>query len=343
MADGMEGEAVASLDGLTTLQYARTPALDALRGCGAVRLLHTTPVGMKPGSEVAIVSLLGYDARRVAQSRAPFEAAGAGYVPKSGELLMRCNLVEIGDDGMISPPLSHDEPRQAIERLNRECTDRRVRFIEGQGSHHLLAIEGGSADIICTPAHEALGRPASDCLARAAGVASSTYTALTPMETAMLVNKLALTHHVWPWSPGFPPEMKPLGIDGAVITAVNLVRGIARYAGLEIIEVPGATGEPDTNYSGKAMAALQGIADHDFVMLHIEGSDTASHARDIGAKIRAIEMIDRLVIAPIVSSLREAPYRVELTVTADHPTSVLTGLHLPHPVTAVIACLGLKS
>lgn len=341
----MDGEPLPQLGGLTTLQYARTPALDALRECGSVRLLHTTPEGMTPGSEVAIVSLLGYDARQVALSRAPFEARALGYEMADDEMLMRCNLVGISPNGTIDSydgrGISAADGREFIERLNSVIDTPGVKLIAAEGFRHLLSIKRGSR-YICTPAaHDMVGCKIGHLRATACDHDPLEPGRMSAAETAEIINRLTARSArsglgMWPWSPGYKPRISPLGIKGSVVTAVNVVRGIAMYAGLKVIDVAGATGRADTNYEGKVEAALAALRTDDFVMLHLEGPDTASHERNIEQKIKVIEDIDRMVIKPVVKALESWGETVELTVTPDHGTSALTGSHLPDPVQAIV-------
>ncbi|MCM1521316.1 MAG: phosphoglycerate mutase [Muribaculaceae bacterium] len=341
VCDGMDDSPLECLGGMTPGQYARTPNMDLLESMGSVRMIQTTPCGMNPGSEVAITTLLGYDARVVAQSRAPFEAAGVGYMAADDELLLRCNIIGVSADGVVT---SHDgggftdsEGRIFVDRMAAGMKDERVRIIAGQDYRHILAVRGGSREIVCTPAHEMTGQRIADHLVRAAADTPSLIGGMTPAETATLLNGLIKEYGIWPWSPGFRPLMEPLGVKGAAVTAVNLVRGIAQYSGLRLIEVAGATGKPATNYEGKVEAALEALRTDDFVMLHLEGPDEASHARNLDGKIRAIEMIDSRVVGPVIGRLREYETPVGLTVTPDHGTSVTTGSHLPFPVRAINA------
>lgn len=368
LGDGMADHPVASLGGKTPLQYADTPALDRLAAIGRCGLLQTIPEGFHPGSEVANASILGYDLTRSYEGRGPLEAASIGYDMQPGDMAMRCNIVTLGAEGEI---VNHhgghlDTPQGAmlINYLNERLGSDRVRLIPGIHYRHLLVVKGGNKHIACAPPHDHPGERWRELLVRPdfADESGDPYfrDRMTPEETADLINDLILrsqvlleehpfnqsrraegkpiANSIWPWSPGYRPdmmrldEMFPQIKRGDVITAVDLIRGIGIYAGLTPVDVKGATGLADTNYEGKARAALEAISRDDFVFLHIEASDEAGHDGDLRLKLRTIENLDRRIVAPILDEILKWPEPVSVALLPDHPTPVEMRIHVAEPV-----------
>ncbi|MDE6298330.1 MAG: cofactor-independent phosphoglycerate mutase, partial [Muribaculaceae bacterium] len=304
LGDGMADEPCAELAGLTPIEAADTPALDALAAAGRSGLLATVPDGYSPGSEIAHLSLLGYNLPDVFEGRGALEAASMGIDIDPDEMAMRCNLICIAPDGTIknhsAGHISTEEAAELIEALNEGLSDGKARFFPGVSYRHLLKIKNGDTRILCTPPHDVPGTPAADVMVRALTDESA--------DTADYINDLILrsqkilenhpvnlrrieegkdpANSIWPWSPGYKPAMKTMqqlfGIGkGYVISAVDLIMGIGVYAGLQLIHVEGATGLYDTNYEGKLQAAIEALkGDADFVFLHIEASDEAGHEGD---------------------------------------------------------------
>lgn len=365
----MADHPVESLGGLTPLEHTPTPAFDRVAAEGRCGVLSTIPPGFEPGSEVANTAILGYDLPSVYEGRGPLEAASIGYEMAPDDLAMRCNILTLSEGRIVNHHGGHlttAEGAQLIEYLNEQLADERVRFYPGTQYRHLLVIKGGSKYIRCTPPHDHPGELWGDCLVSAMPDAPAEEGRMTAEETAKLINHLILrsqallkehpfnqgrhiaANSIWPWSPGYRPSMTPLTEiypeikSGAVITAVDLIRGIGHYAGLRRIDVDGATGLPDTNYRGKAQAAIDALRRDDFVFLHIEACDEAGHDGDLSLKVHAIQSLDSEVIAPIINELRTWDQPVSVAIMPDHATPVGERVHRGEPVPFVIWHKGIE-
>lgn len=378
LGDGMADHPVEALGGKTLLQYADTPALDRLAALGRCGMLQTIPDGFQPGSEVANASILGYDLTKAYEGRGPLEAASIGYDMEPGDMAIRCNIVTLGEDGEI---VNHhgghlDTPSGAllIHFLNERLGSDRVKLIPGIHYRHLLVIKGGNKHIECAPPHDHPGEQWRSLLVRPDGSDESADPAfegrMTARETADLINGLIVSsqellkdhpfniarraegkpiaNSIWPWSPGYRPDMMrledmyPRIRSGVVITAVDLIRGIGIYAGLTPVDVKGATGLADTNYEGKAAAAIEALRRDDFVFLHIEASDEAGHDGDLQLKLQTIENLDRRIVAPILEEIEKWDEPVSVALLPDHPTPVELRIHLAEPVPFVIYTPGVS-
>lgn len=358
LGDGMADEPVDSLAGKTPLQFAATPYMDKLAQLGVSGMLKTVPDGFHPGSEVANLSVLGYDLPKVYEGRGVLEAASIGVELQPGELALRCNLVCI--EGEIlknhsSGHISTEEADELMHFLNDKLGTDAIRFYTGVSYRHLLVIKGGNKQLDCTPPHDVPLQPFAPLMVKALQADAK--------PTADLLNDLILksqeilsTHPVnqkriaegkdpansiWPWSPGYRPAMETMqqlyGFkEGAVISAVDLIRGIGRYAGLDVIQVEGATGLYDTNYEGKAHAALEALKTKDFVYLHVEASDEAGHEGDLKLKIKTIENLDHRLVRIIYETLQTWSEPVAIALLPDHPTPCAIRTHTGTPVPFVI-------
>lgn len=369
LGDGMSDHPVGALGGKTPLEHASTPAFDFLAANGRTGSLVTVPDGYQPGSEVANTAILGYDLDRVYEGRGPLEAASIGYRLAPDELALRCNIITLADGKIANHHgghLSTEEGRSLIGFLNEELGSDRVRFVGGIQYRHLLVIKGGSKYIECAPPHDHPGEQWHGLLVKPMKDAPAEEGRMTAQETADLINslivrsqKLLSTHpfnegrttaanSIWPWSGGYRPamltleEMFPSIRSGAVITAVDLIRGIGIYAGLTPIDVEGATGLADTNYEGKAAAALSALREHDFVFLHVEASDEAGHDGDLALKLKTIENLDRRTVAPIVEELSRWDEPVAVALLPDHATPVELRVHKGEPVPFAIWHKGIR-
>ncbi len=370
----MADHAVERLGGLTPLQYADTPYMDLLARKGRCGRVATIPKGFHPGSEVANTAILGYDLNQVYEGRGPLEAASIGYEMQPGDMAIRCNIVCL-EDGRIKNHhgghLTTEDGDTLIKYLDERLGNDRVHFITGIQYRHLLVIKGGNKHIECAPPHDhpneewrgLLVKPEEGCAETAEGQ-------MTPQETADLLNDLILrsqqllaehpinkeraargadtANSIWPWSAGYRPSMKTLGEmfpevkRGSVISAVDLIRGIGHYAGLRNIIVEGATGLADTNYEGKAQAAIEALKTDDFVFLHIEASDEAGHDGDLQLKLRTIENLDRRIVEPIYNETKTWDEPVCIAVLPDHPTPVEIRTHVDEPVPFLIYHKGIE-
>jgi len=371
----MSDHPIDRLGGKTPLQYADTPTLDRIAREGKNGLLVTVPDGYAPGSEVANTAILGYDLDKVYEGRGPLEAASIGYEMTPDDMAMRCNIISIGTDGEIvnhhGGHLSTDESYELIASLNEKLGDERVKFIPGIQYRHLIIIKGGNKHIVCNPPHDHPGEQWRELMVKAENNIASDAGRISPEETAELLNSLIIrsqellaahpvnqkrnaegrltANSIWPWSPGYRPrmmtlkEMYPSIKSGAVISAVDLIKGIGHYAGLDIVNVAGATGLADTNYEGKAEAAIEALRKHDFVFLHLEATDEAGHDGDIDTKVRAIEYLDRRIAQPILNEITTWDEPVRIALLPDHATPVERRIHIAEPVPFAIFTPGGKA
>lgn len=359
LGDGMADEPLAELGGKTPLEAAGTPVMDRLARDGRVGRFVTVPAGFHPGSEVANMTVLGYDVTTSFEGRGVLEAASMGIDVPEGYMAMRCNLITVSDGKIKNHSGGHistEEASQLIADLGKELGDDVVTFYPGVSYRHLMLIKNGDKRVTCTPPHDVPGTPFADVMVKA-DVAEAE-------PTAELINSLILksqkflaghpvnlkrqaegkdpANSIWPWSPGYRPLMKPLSEkfpvkDGVVISAVDLIFGIGAYAGLRRIDVEGATGLYDTNYEGKAEAAIDALRNGaDFVFLHVEASDEAGHEGDIELKKRTIEYLDKRILSPIVEASESFGEPLAIAVLPDHPTPCRLRTHTSEPVPFLI-------
>jgi 2,3-bisphosphoglycerate-independent phosphoglycerate mutase len=374
LGDGMADLPVERLGGKTLLQYAHKPTMDLLAHQGRCGRLVTVPEGFPPGSEVANTAILGYDLNKVYEGRGPLEAASIGYEMADDDMAIRCNIITLEDGKIITHNggnLETEDAHVLIDYLNENLARpinaregcERVKFITGIQYRHLLVIKGGNKHIVCAPPHDHPNELWRPLLVKAAVPEAQS--------TADLLNELILTsqqllarhpynlaraakgqrqaNSIWPWSGGYRPCMQTLQQQypqiksGAVISAVDLIQGIGRYAGLRIVKVPGATGLADTNYEGKAQAAIEALAHDDFVFVHVEASDEAGHDGDLELKLKTIEYLDQRLIAPIYNKVKDWPEPVCFAVLPDHLTPVEQRVHVGQPVPFLIWHRGIKA
>lgn len=358
LGDGMADEPIASLGGLTPLQYAQTPYMDELARLGVTGRMKTVADGFHPGSEVANMAVLGYDLPTVYEGRGVLEAASIGVELQPGDMAMRCNLICVEGEILKNHSAGHittEESDALIQYLNEQLGSERVHFYTGVSYRHLLVIKGGDKRVACTPPHDVPLHPFRPLLVKAE-VPEAQATADLLNELILRSQELLKTHPVnlrrqaegkdmansiWPWSPGYRPAMRTLkemyGFEqGAVISAVDLIRGIGVYAGLKVLHVEGATGLYDTNYEGKAQAALEALKENDFVYLHIEASDEAGHEGDVALKIKTIENLDRRAVGPIYEAVKQWKEPVAIAVLPDHPPPCAVRTHTNQPVPFLI-------
>jgi len=342
LGDGMSDQPEIEHGGLTPLMAAHKPNIDKLAEMGRSGLLKTIPERLHPGSEVANLAVLGYDVESVFEGRGVIEAASIGVQLEEGDLALRCNLICIADEKIKNHSAGHITTPEALELINyldEKLGNERIKFYPGVSYRHLLVIKGGNKSLRCVPPHDVPGTPVIDVLpASVNGSGQETAKLLLDLieKSRLLLNdhpinvkrKRAgkdMANSIWPWSPGYKPAMKTLkemfGIkSGAVISAVDLIQGIGVYAGLDVIKVEGATGLYDTNYEGKAQAAVEALKTHDFVYLHIEASDEAGHEGDYDLKLKTIEYLDDRVVKYLVNEIDKMDEPVAVAVLPDHPT-----------------------
>ena len=374
LGDGMADLPVERLGGKTLLQYAHKPMMDQLAREGRCGRLITVPEGFPPGSEVANTAILGYDLNKVYEGRGPLEAASIGYEMADDDFAIRCNIITLADGKIITHNggnLETDDARVLIDYLNETLAKpineragcERVKFITGIQYRHLLVIKGGSKHIVCAPPHDHPNEAWRPLLVKAEDCPEEP-NRLTPQQTADLLNELILksqdllashpfnierakrgerqANSIWPWSGGYRPSMDtlmqqyPQVKSGTVISAVDLIRGIGHYAGLKIVEVEGATGLANTNYEGKAQAAIEALRQDDFVFVHVEASDEAGHDGDLELKLKTIEYLDQRLIAPIYQEVSKWAEPVCIAILPDHLTPVEMRIHVGQPVPFLI-------
>lgn len=365
LGDGMADWPVPALGDKTLLQYAYTPYMDKLASMGRTGMLKTVADGFHPGSEVANMSVMGYDLPTVYEGRGVLEAASIGVDLEPDDMAMRCNIICVDGETLKNHSAGHittEEADELIRFLNEKLGSERIHFYTGVQYRHLLVIKGGNKNLHCVPPHDIPLQPFRPNMIKAECAEAQ--------ETANLLNALILksqeildshpvnlkrvsegkdpANSIWPWSPGYRPKMEPLSLKypqikkGAVITAVDLIRGIGRYAGLRCIDVEGATGLYNTNYEGKAQAAIEALKTDDFVYLHIEASDEAGHEGDLNLKLQTIENLDRRVIGPIYESIKKWDEPVAIAILPDHPTPVAHRTHTNEPVPFLIYYPGIE-
>ncbi|HEY3390913.1 MAG TPA: cofactor-independent phosphoglycerate mutase [Prolixibacteraceae bacterium] len=342
LGDGMSDQPEIEHGGLTPLMAANIPNIDKLAEMGRSGLLKTIPEKLHPGSEVANLAVLGYDVEAVFEGRGVIEAASIGVQIEPGDLAMRCNLICVAGEKIKNHSSGHISTAEAIELikyLNEELGSKIVKFYPGVSYRHLLIIKGGNKSLNCIPPHDVPGSYIIDVLPSAADESGEETAQLIlyliqqsqkllkchPVNLKRKLEGKDMANSIWPWSPGYKPAMKTLkemyGIkSGAVISAVDLIQGIGVYAGLDVIKVEGATGLYDTNYEGKAAAAIDALKTHDFVYLHIEASDEAGHEGDYDLKLRTIEYLDSRVVKYLVDEIAKMDEPVAIAVLPDHPT-----------------------
>ena len=372
---------VERLGGKTLLQYAHKPMMDQLAREGRTGRLVTVPEGFPPGSEVANTAILGYDLNKVYEGRGPLEAASIGYNMADDDMAIRCNIITLEDGKIITHNGGNLETQDADvlikylnEKLAKPINERegceRVKFITGIQYRHLLVIKGGSKHIVCAPPHDHSNEEWRPLLVKAVEQAPMEQGRLSAQQTADLLNELILksqellarhpynqekakkgerqANSIWPWSGGYRPSMQTLMEQyddiksGTVISAVDLIQGIGRYAGLRIVKVEGATGLANTNYEGKAQAAIDALRNDDFVFVHVEASDEAGHDGDLDLKLQTIEYLDQRLIAPIYREVETWAEPVCIAILPDHLTPVEMRIHVGQPVPFIIWHRGIE-
>lgn len=370
----MADHPVERLGGKTLLEYARPEYMNRLAKMGRTGRLQTIPSGFSPGSEVANTSILGYDLNKVYEGRGPLEAASIGYELHPDDLALRCNIISLADGNIITHNGGNLETADAdvlIQELNKYLGDDRVRFITGIQYRHLLVIRGGSKHVVCAPPHDHPNEPWEKLLVKAEDNTPVEPGRMTAEETAELINRLIIesqqilsahpfnrnraakgerqANSIWPWGGGYRPSMQPLTQlypqvkSGTVISAVDLIRGIGHYAGLEIVNVEGATGLANTNYEGKAQAAIEALQHDDFVFVHVEATDEAGHDGDLELKLRAIDYLDKRLIKPVYEAVCQMNEPVCIAILPDHPTPVEMRIHVDEPVPFLIWHPGIEA
>lgn len=369
LGDGMAGLPLAELGGKTTLAYARTPNMDYMASHGKLGRARTVPAGMPPGSDVANLSVLGYDPKKYYTGRAPLEAVSIGVDLDPEDVAFRCNLVTLRvmdrkDEGRAfcrrcfmedfsAGHISTAEARVLIAAMDAALGSEKLTFYPGVSYRHLMVWKGGEDKVECVPPHDITGREVADKLPVGDGADFLTDLMKRSMDVLMdhEVNRDRIkagkppANSIWLWGQGRRPRMPSFreryGLTGAMISAVDLMKGIAKVLGLKVLEVPGATGYIDTNYRGKAEAALKALDEVDFVYVHVEAPDEAGHGGNMEHKIRAIEDFDELVVGVVARELK-ARKGCRVLIMPDHPTPISVRSHTSEPVPFIVWEPGLE-
>lgn len=348
LGDGMNDDPVEALGGKTPLEFARTPNMDRMAREGTLGRIDTIPVGLKPGSDVANLSVLGYDPAECYAGRGPLEAANMGVALGPDDVAFRCNLVTLGTEpdpvmaDFTADHITSEEAARVIADLDQALGNDSFRFYPGVSYRHLMVWRSGRGPLETTPPHDITGKPTGAYLPRGEGAAeindlmrrSRAMLKDHPVSRERLAAGKKPPTSIWLWGQGRAPRMVRMtdryGFRGGVISAVDLLNGIGVYAGLQVIRVPGATGYTDTNYTGKAEAALAALKEMDFVFVHVEAPDEMSHEGNLEGKIRAIEDFDDKVVGTVLKGIGAfADYRV--LALSDHPTPLKIRTHAADP------------
>jgi len=354
IGDGMSDHPVEALGGKTPLQFAKTPVMDRLAAEGTLGMVRTVPDGYPPGSDVANLSILGYDPAKYYTGRSPLEAASIGVDLGSDDLSLRCNLVTLEGEGegtvmgdYSAGHIGTDEAAELIAALDGELAGDGVRFYPGVSYRHLMVWSGGPDGLETVPPHDISGRAVEGHLPKGSGAdrlndlmeRARTVLSNHPVNERRRAAGKRPANAIWLWGEGRRPAMPTISeryrIEGAIISAVDLMKGLGIYAGLKVVDVPGATGYLDTNYKGKVEYGLNELNERELVCIHVEAPDEAGHNGNVKDKVQAIEDFDRKVVGRVVEALRGADdYR--LLILCDHPTPVMLKTHVSEPVPFIL-------
>ena len=354
--DGAADEPLEQFDGKTVIEAAQTPNMDKISTVGRQGLVRTVPDDMEPGSDVAQMSLLGYDPRRYYSGRAPIEAVARNIKLAPQDWVFRCNLVTIADGKMIDHSAGHISTAEAgslIKELDGQLGSEQICFHIGVSYRHLLVFKGIEFDVHTYPPHDHIGTAIEKLLPRGKGaellidLMARSQQIFTDHDVNRVRKDLGENQvsSIWLWGQGRKAQLerfqKRFGLKGAAITAVDLVKGLARLIGFDLIDVPGATGFIDTNYQGKASAAIEALDKYDIVFVHIEAPDEASHGGNAEMKKKAIEQVDKHIVGPLFEAIQKyQSWRI--LVMPDHPTPVRTCAHSAEPVPFAMAGDGIS-
>jgi 2,3-bisphosphoglycerate-independent phosphoglycerate mutase len=337
IGDGMSGLPLKKLGSKTTLEAAHTPNIDELLARGITGLAQNVPAGLPPGSDVASMSIFGYDPRKYYSGRAPLEAAAMGIKLNKHAVAFRCNLVTLKNKKMYDFTAGHistKAARRLIRKINKKLGNQRIKFYPGVSYRHLCVIRNGPLKAKCTPPHDITDQAVQKYLPR--GAQSALLNELMSASQKILAGEKTKATQIWLWGQGKVPRLTPITskykMSGAVITAVDLIKGLGRYAGLKPLNIPGVTGFLDTNYAGKAQAALNVLRKQNFVLVHVEPPDECGHMGRADLKIQAIEDFDSKIVRPIIQALRKQNTDFRVLILPDHPTPVSTRTHSREPV-----------
>lgn len=345
--DGMADEPLNELDGKTPMQVARTPHMDGLAKLGAVGAAKTTPDDMYPGSDTTNMGILGYDPRKYYTGRGAIEAASLEIPVERSDAVFRTNLVATDGELMLDSTAGHistEEAHELVQVIDKKLSTGSIRFYPGVSYRHIMVWRGGSADVRCAAPYKFHGEPLKEHMPEGDGdqkLKSLIYDSYEILDDHPINRRRRDEGHlpanmIWFWgesrAPSMPGFSTQFGKTGAVVAAVDLIRGLARMVGLRVIKVPGATGYLDTDYLAKGRYAAEALDSHEFVWVHVEAPDEAGHEKSIEKKIEAIEQCDKKVLGTILDAVKAKGQDVRILVMPDHPTPIATGAHSPDMV-----------
>ena len=349
--DGAADKPLEQFEGRTVLEAAETPNMDKISTYGRQGLVQTIPDGMEAGSDIAQMSLLGYDPRTFYGGRAPIEAAARNIKLSADDWVFRCNLITIADGKMADHSAGHistEEARALVKELKEQLGDEKFQLYPGISYRHLLVFKGLDFDVQTYPPHDFVGQKIEKILPRGKGadILIDLMARSQQLFSNHDINKVRRdlgenqVSSIWLWGEGKKTLMenfqKRFGLKGATITAVDLARGLSKLIGFDFIDVPGATGFVDTNYEGKGLAAIEGLEKYDLIFVHIEAPDEASHHGNAEMKKKTIEQIDKYIVGPVLDALQT--YKSwRILVMPDHPTPISSKAHSSQPVPFAMA------
>lgn len=358
LGDGMADYPIEKFGGKTVLEAAEKPTIDYMAKHGEMGMVKTVLPGFKPGSDVANLSVMGYNTNECYSGRSPLEAASIGVVMNEDDVSFRCNLVTLSDEenyedktmvDYSAGEISTEEAKQLMEALAKELDEENIKYYAGISYRHLIMWAGGSTNVELTPPHDISDKKITDYLPKGDGAEkfmemmkkSEKILREHPVNKARVAAGKNPATSIWPWGEGTKPHIgnfyEKYNVKGSVISAVDLIKGIAKCAGMNSIDVEGATGNCETNWDGKAQAALQAILDgSDFVYVHMEAPDEMGHQGLADKKKFAVETIDKKVVSFLKKELEERDIDYRMLIMPDHPTPVAIKTHISDPVPYVI-------
>jgi len=345
--DGMADEPLAVLDGKTPMQVARTPFMDSLAEKALIGAARTTPIGMYPGSDTTNMGILGYDPTVYYRGRGAIEAASLQIPVSPTDAVFRANIVSTDGELMLDSSGGHISTEEAIpliELVAEKLSTSKIKFYPGVSYRHIMVWRDGSANVKCAPPYKFHGErfdthfPEGDGSER---LVQLMYDSLELLDNHPINRKRRDEGHLpanmlWFWGESTQPEIpnffRTFGKTGAAVAAVDLIKGLGRMVGLDVLDVPGATGYVDTDYLAKGRYAVEALKNHDFVWVHVEAADEAGHEKNLDLKIEAIQEMDQKVLGTILSGLKQQEQQARILLMPDHPTPIATGAHSPDPV-----------
>lgn len=351
LCDGMSDLKIPELGDKTVLEYADTSNFDFLAKNGRCGFINTTPEGMYPGSDICNLSIFGYNPKDCYSGRSPLEAASIGIEIGENDFAFRCNIVHLTDDfvemdDFSAHHISSDNARRVIEALNENYKNSNVEFYSGVGYRNLMIVRNMDFRLKTTPPHDIMGQKIKNYLPEGFGAG---FIQDIMDKSRNIIEKLDIenANSIWLWGEGKKPELKTyrqmFGLKGSVVAAVDLIRGIGRYAGLDVVDVEGATGFIDTNFKGKAESAVNALkSGSDYVFIHVEAPDEAGHMGSFKEKVKAVENINNIMLPILINAMSELK-NVRILVTPDHPTPVSKRTHVAMPVPAIIYGAGVAA